>query len=150
VRRTHALLACACTAAVLLLPAAPAVAADAEREAIDALNDVRRANGLRALRVSRSLNRSSGRYARRMIRQDFFGHGSRIQVAGRFRSAGETLAWHAGWRAQSRRTVRRWMHSPGHRAVLLSRRFRWVGMGLARGKLGSRVATTWVAHVGGR
>jgi uncharacterized protein YkwD len=150
VRRTPALLACVCTAAALLLPAAPAPAAKAEREAIDALNDVRRAHGLPALRVSRSLNRSSGRYARRMIRRDFFGHAARIQVAGAFRSAGETLAWHPGRRARPRRTIRRWMNSPGHRAVLLSRGFRWVGMGLARGRLGSRVATTWVAHVGSR
>jgi uncharacterized protein YkwD len=149
VRRTPALLACACTAAALLLPAAPAVA-DAEREAIDALNDVRRAHNLPALRVSGSLNRSSGRYARRMIRHDFFGHASHIQMAGGFRSAGETLAWHRGWRAQPRRTVSRWMHSPGHRAVLLSPGFRLVGMGFARGRLGSRMATTWVAHVGSR
>lgn len=149
-RRTPALLACACAAAVMLLPAAPAAASDAEREAIDALNDVRRARGLSALRVSGSLNRSSGRYARRMIRRDFFGHGAHIDVAGEFRSAGETLAWHTGWHAQPRRTVRRWMNSPGHRAVLLSPHFHWVGMGLAKGRLGSRVATTWVAHVGSK
>jgi uncharacterized protein YkwD len=133
----------------MLLPTAPA-AADAEREAIDELNEVRRAHGVPALRVSGSLNRSSGHYARRMLRDDFFGHGSQIEVAGEFRSAGETLAWHSGWNAQPRRTVRRWMASPGHRAVLLSRTFRWVGMGLARGRLGSRVATAWVAHVGSR
>jgi uncharacterized protein YkwD len=150
VRRTPALLACACTAAVTFLPAAPAVAADAEREAIEALNEVRRAHSLPALRVSGSLNRSSGSYARRMIRHDFFGHAAHIEVAGEFRSAGETLGWHGGWHAQPRRTVMRWMHSPGHRAVLLSPQFHWVGMGLARGRLGSRVATTWVAQMGAR
>jgi uncharacterized protein YkwD len=147
VRRTPALVAFACTAAAMLIPTAPAVA-DAEGEAIGALNDIRRAHGLRPLRASGSLNRSSERYARRMIEADFFGHGSRIEVAGRFRSAGEALAWHSGWNAQPRRTVGRWMNSPPHRAVLLSSRFRWVGMGLARGKLGSGMATTWVAHVG--
>jgi uncharacterized protein YkwD len=130
------------------LPAA--AAADAEGEAIDALNDLRRANGVPALRVSGSLTRSSGRYAERMLRLDFFGHGPSMDVAGRFRTAGETLAWHSGWNPEPRRTVRRWMASPGHRAVLLSPAFRWVGMGLARGRLGSRVATTWVAHVGSR
>jgi uncharacterized protein YkwD len=150
VRRTPALLACASAAAALLLPALPAAASEAERDAIDELNEVRRANGVAPLRVSESLSRSSGRYARRMLRHDFFGHGARIDVAGEFRSAGETLAWHSGWNARPRRTVSRWMASPGHRAVLLSPRFRWVGMGLARGRLGSRVATTWVAHVGSR
>jgi uncharacterized protein YkwD len=149
VRRTPALLACASTALALLLPAAPA-GASAEGEAIDALNDVRRGHGLPALRRSDDLSRSSDRYARRMLEHDFFGHGARIDVDGGFRSAGETLAWHTGWDPQPRRTVGRWMDSPGHRAVLLSPTFRWVGMGLARGKLGSRFATMWVAHVGGR
>jgi uncharacterized protein YkwD len=149
VRRIPALMACAVTAGAMLLPSS-AAAAPAESEAIDALNDVRRAHGLAPLRVSESLNRSSGEYARRMLRHDFFGHGPSIDVAGRFRSAGETLAYHTGWDAQPRRTIARWMNSPGHRAVLLSPGFRWVGMGVARGRLGSSIATTWVAHVGSR
>jgi hypothetical protein len=32
----------------------------------------------------------------------------------------------------------------------MSSRFRWVGMGLARGRIGSRMVTVWVAHVGAR
>ena len=148
-RRISALVVCAFTAAAVLLPSS-AAAGGAEREAIDALNDVRRANGLAPLRVSASLNNSSGDYARKMLRHDFFGHGPSIDVAGAFRSAGETLAYHSGWSAQPRRTVVRWMNSPSHRAVLLSPGFRWVGMGLARGRLGSSVVTTWVAHVGSR
>jgi uncharacterized protein YkwD len=147
--RPRATVACAITAGALLLPAS-AAGADAEREAIDALNDVRRANGVPALRVSKGLNRSSAAYARRMLRRDFFGHGARIDVPGGFRRAGETLAYHTGWNPTPRRTVARWMASPGHRAVLLSARFRRVGMGMARGRLGSTVATTWVAHVGSR
>jgi hypothetical protein len=30
----------------------------------------------------------------------------------------------------------------------MSSRFRFVGLGLARGRFGSRPATTWVAHLG--
>ena len=148
-RRIYALMACAATAGVMLLPSS-AAAGGAEQEAIEALNDVRRAHGLAPLRESGSLNNSSGHYARKMLRHDFFGHGPSIAVAGGFRSAGETLAYHTGRNAQPRRTVTRWMNSPGHRAVLLSPGFRWVGMGLARGRLGSSVVTTWVAHVGSR
>jgi uncharacterized protein YkwD len=133
----------------MLLPSS-AAAAPAEQEAIEALNEVRRAHGLAPLRESGSLNGSSGAYARKMLRHDFFGHGSSIDVAGGFRSAGETLAYHTGWNAQPRKTVTRWMNSPGHRAVLLSPGFRYVGMGLARGRMGGSVATTWVAHVGSR
>jgi uncharacterized protein YkwD len=149
VRRIAVLPACVLVLLVLLVPAAVAEA-DAEQEAIEELNQIRRSHGLSALRSSDSLHRSASSYAREMIRRDFFGHGSRIDVAGQFRSAGETLAMHSGWSAQPRATVSRWMNSPPHRAVLLSSRYHWVGMGLAHGRLGSRAATTWVAHVGSR
>jgi uncharacterized protein YkwD len=132
----------------MLLPST--AAASAERSAVDALNDVRRAHGLPALHVSAQLERSSGRYARRMLRSQFFGHQARIAVGGGFRAAGETLAWHSGWRPSPRLTVRRWMNSPPHRAVLLSRRFDFVGMGMVRGHYGGGRATMWVAHVGAR
>jgi uncharacterized protein YkwD len=142
-------MACAVTAGAMLLPST-AAAAPAENQAVDALNDVRRAHGLAPLRVSESLSRSSGQYARKMLRHDFFGHGPSIDVGGGFRSAGETLAYHTGFAAQPRRTISRWMNSPGHRAVLLSPGYRWVGMGLARGALGSSGVSMWVAHVGSR
>jgi uncharacterized protein YkwD len=136
-------------AAAALLPAAPA-AADAEGDAVDQLNQVRAANGLSALRSSPALGRSATRYARQMIRADYFGHSSKIAVSSGFESAGETLALHDGLAPQPGRTISSWMSSPGHRAVLLSSRFRWVGMGLARGRIGSRLVTVWVAHVGAR
>jgi uncharacterized protein YkwD len=112
------------------------------------INQIRRAHGLANLRPSLHLLASSRRYARRMIRSDYFGHQARIPVAGRFRAAGETLAWHSGWRLSPRRTVRRWMGSPPHRAVLLSSSFNRIGVGRARGRYGSRPATMWVAHLG--
>ncbi len=122
--------------------------ASAQQEAIDELNKIRQANGLAALSPSPSLQRSSTRYARRMMSRGYFGHGSRITVSSRFGRAGETLAMHAGWSAQPGRTISSWMHSAGHRAVLMSPRFRWIGMGLARGRNSSGPVTMWVAHVG--
>ena|SRR3712207_6588397 len=116
--------------------------------AFNKINKIRRAHGVHKLRPSYSLFISSRRYARRMMRSDYFGHQARIPVAARFRSAGETLAWHSGWRLRPRLTVRRWMHSPPHRAVLLSSRFTRVGFGLARGRYGRSAATMWVAHLG--
>jgi uncharacterized protein YkwD len=132
-----------------LVPAAPA-AADAQGHAIDQLNQIRASNGMSALRSSPTLDRSATRYARQMLRTDHFGHASRIAVSSDFESAGETLAMHDGWAPQPGRTIGSWMNSPGHRAVLLSSRFRWVGMGLARGRIGSQPVTVWVAHVGAR
>jgi uncharacterized protein YkwD len=134
--------------AATVLPTA--AAANSQRDAIDQLNEVRQANGLPALRASASLHRSSTRYAQHMIDTDYFGHQSRIAVSSRFGRAGETLELHAGWNADPARTIDEWMHSPSHRAVLLSPSFRWVGMGVARGRMGSRLVTVWVAHVGAR
>jgi uncharacterized protein YkwD len=129
--------------------AAPAAAAPAGA-AIDQLNDIRRASGLAPLRQSPALARSSTRYARHMIRADYFGHSSRIAVSSQFGRAGETLALHNGFSPQAGATIAGWMNSPGHRAVLLSSQYRFVGMGLARGRIGSRLVTVWVAHVGAR
>jgi uncharacterized protein YkwD len=83
-----------------------------------------------------------------MIRRHYFGHLAHIEIAGRFRHAGEALAIHWSLSPQPLKTVRQWMASPPHRALLMSSRFRFVGLGLARGRFGSRPATTWVAHLG--
>ena|SRR5215218_417321 len=131
----------------MVLPVA-ARAADPEREAIDQLNQTRHARGLAALHRSSSLSRSAKRYASRMLRRHYFGHLAHIQVANGFGHAAETIAMHSGWSAAPLGTVRQWMASPHHRELLLSARFHWVGMGLARGRMGSRAVTTWVAHLG--
>jgi uncharacterized protein YkwD len=71
-------------------------------------------------------------------------------VGGNFLLRGETLAWHAGWRPRVGFTFRQWMASPPHRAALLDPAFRYIGASKARGRFGSRAATAWVAHLGGR
>jgi uncharacterized protein YkwD len=152
-RRTSAVVASLATAVALLCPGAATAAntgVGAEARAIDSLNQIRTARGLRPLRPSRSLMRSANAYARYMLVHDFFGHQARIPVSSRFRTAGETIAWHSGWHPGPRRTLRQWMASPPHRAVLLSTAFSQVGMGMERGRLGGRPTTMWVAHVGRR
>ena len=152
-RRTSALVAALATAALALCPTA-ALGADhgltAEGEAIESLNELRTSRGLAPLRASETLRHSANAYSRYMLAKDFFGHQARIPVASGFRAAGETLAWHSGWRPSPRRTVLRWMASPPHRAVLLSPTFRLVGMGMERGRLDGEVTTMWVAHFGRR
>jgi uncharacterized protein YkwD len=135
--------------AATVLPAASA-AASVQDDAIDKLNSIRQANGLPSLRASQSLHRSSTHYARHMIDADYFGHASRIAASSAFGRVGETLELHSGWKADPAQTINEWMNSPTHRAVLLSSSYRWVGMGIARGKIGSRQVTVWVAHVGAR
>jgi uncharacterized protein YkwD len=94
--------------------------------------------------------RSSHRYAAWMLRHDYFGHLSRISVSSRFRFAGEALALHYGSTASAHWVVRAWMNSPGHRAILLSGRYTWVGISAVRGRMGGQRAVTWVLHAGRR
>ena len=117
---------------------------------LNKINRMRSAHGIAKLRPSYSLFVSAVLYARRMMRSDYFGHQSRIPVASGWRSAGETLAWHRGRRPRPGRTVNSWMHSSSHRAILLSSRFKRIGVGRARGHYAGGGATMWVAHVGRR
>jgi uncharacterized protein YkwD len=143
-------LAFACVAMSVLMPsdvpAAPK-ARTAERAMVRAVNEAREDHGRRALSNSRRLARSAGRLAAKLTKLDVFGHlgspsgGSGVQ--------GEALALHRGWRARARSTVRRWLSSPSHRAVVLGR-FRAIGAGIKRGRIGGRLTTVWVLHVGGR
>jgi uncharacterized protein YkwD len=133
--------------------AVPAGASAGERtpqlRMLAAVNEVRAKHGLGALRGSRSLHRSARSYARYMLRRDYFGHLGRIRASSRFSLLGENLAWHSGRRPGVSRTVRSWMRSAPHRALILHPGFRWLGAGLARGRLGRRGVTAWVLHLGG-
>jgi uncharacterized protein YkwD len=146
-RRIAALIAVSVAVGVAL-PAAPAAASTApEAVMFNKINQIRSSHGLKRLRPSLALLYSATRYAHRMMRSDYFGHLARIPLTRRFRRAGETLAWHSGWRLSPRRTVWQWMGSPSHRAVLLSSSFTRLVVGRARGSYGGRRATMWVAHV---
>jgi uncharacterized protein YkwD len=116
---------------------------------VRAVNDARTSHGLRPLRPAPRLARSARAYARWMLRVDYFGHVGRIRTSARFRVLGETIAWHTGRRARVRATLRSWLRSPPHRALILSRRFRCIGAGQARGRMDGRQSTTWVLHLGG-
>jgi uncharacterized protein YkwD len=145
-RRIAALIAVS-VAVGAALPATPATATSPEAVMFKQVNEIRRAHGLAGLRPSLHLFYSATRYAHRMIRSDYFGHLARIPVTRRYRRAGETIAWHSGWRLSPRQTVWQWMGSPSHRAILLSSGFTRLGVGHARGNYGGRRATMWVAHV---
>ncbi|HEV2875177.1 MAG TPA: CAP domain-containing protein [Thermoleophilaceae bacterium] len=112
---------------------------------LGAVNAARTPHGLAPFRGSPSLHSSASAYARWMLRSGHFGHVGRIRASGRFSMLGEVLAWHSGRRPQVLATVRRWMGSPPHRALILHPGFRWLGAGMARGG----GTTAWVLHFGG-
>jgi uncharacterized protein YkwD len=136
---------------MLATPAAAgaATAGDrAEARMVGAVNKVRAAHGLGAMRASSSLMGSAGRYSRWLLERDLFTHLSRIQASRRFTALGEALAMHRGRRFDVGGTLRRWMASPSHRAIVLSPTMRWIGTGVTRGRYGAVPTTMWVLHTG--
>jgi uncharacterized protein YkwD len=143
--------AMAATVAVAVLAPATATAApppDPSERMVEALNDLRAKHGLRPLREAPALGRSATGWAKHLMRSDRFAHGSSYLKAG-FRRAGEILAYNHGRRASPRPPLRMWNRSPGHRSLVLSSSFRYVGAGPARGNFGGRPTTIWVVHFGG-
>jgi uncharacterized protein YkwD len=62
---------------------------------------------------------------------------------------GEIMAWGTGSYGSPAGAVRGWLHSPPHRAILLSPQFTEIGIGMARGRfLGHAGAVIWTADFG--
>ena len=146
--RLRVLLAAALLCSLSALPA-PAAAAETSigNGMMDAINWVRASEGLRPLRHSQRLSRSSAARSRLMMRDNFFAHPSRLRVPS-FDSVGEVLELHGGHRPQVRRVLMRWGGSSGHRSLMMSRRFRWIGAARTSGRYQGRRATIWVVRFG--
>jgi uncharacterized protein YkwD len=114
------------------------------------INQVRVRKGLRPLRVSSALNGSAGRFASFLMRRGVLAHRSRVSAGGHFRRLGEALAMCSGSSPAVGHTVRMWLGSPSHRAVLLTRSMNLVGVGLSRGRFHGRRASIWVLQTGRR
>jgi uncharacterized protein YkwD len=117
------------------------------RSAVLCLHNAERArHGLRKLRENARLRGAAGRHSVRMVGSHFFDHttpggltmGARIRSTGytsgaRAWSIGENIAWGSGRLASAAQIQRAWMHSAGHRANILRRSFREIGIGIATG-----------------
>jgi uncharacterized protein YkwD len=130
------------------------------------LNKKRRMQGLRRLRGNGRLHRAAGRHVADMAQNHSFSHTSisgasfldRIRRTGYLRrvrswSVGENIAWGTGELSTPRSIVAAWMRSPGHRANILSRRFREIGIGISYGapvRSSARPAATYTTDFGQR
>jgi uncharacterized protein YkwD len=130
------------------------------------LNKKRRQRGLGQLRGNGRLYRAADRHGADMARFDYFSHTSRsgasfldrIRRTGYLRrarnwSVGENIAWGTGELSTPRSIVRAWMLSPGHRANILSRRFREIGIGISFGapvQASAHPAATYTTDFGTR
>ncbi|ADB51316.1 CAP domain-containing protein [Conexibacter woesei] len=143
-----------------------------ERRVRCLINQRRARSRLPPLRYDRCLDRAAERHARDMVRRHYFAHSSRggrgiaerVRAAGYLRRAarwrvGENLAWGAGASASAQTTVRSWLRSRPHRANVLSRGFRDVGVAVvrgapvrrgARGRGARRAPATYVVEFGAR
>jgi uncharacterized protein YkwD len=128
-----------------------------------AINEVRAAHGLRGLHISDGLRTVAQRHSNDMVERDYFGHtsptgstlysriaSSNFQRVGQW-WAGENLAWGTGTIGSPRYTIKMWLASPEHRAILLSSRYGLVGIGRSTGHfLGYSNAVVWTVDFGHR
>jgi uncharacterized protein YkwD len=135
----------------LVLAAGPVWAAGprldrGEAAVVRGINRVRVRHHLPRLRADARLDRAADLHSSQMLRLDSFTHGAfaaRLERFVRARAMGETLAWiprASCRRRRVRRVVAMWMRSPPHRAILLSRAYRRIGIGRRGGRLGARSA----------
>ena len=107
------------------------------------LNKSRAKRGLKTLRLDRRLSAAARSHTQDMVSRRYFAHVSRsgtdvvdrLSRVGYMRGArswsvGENLAWGSGVRSTPRQIVSSWMSSSGHRANVLSGRFREIGVGV--------------------
>jgi uncharacterized protein YkwD len=127
-------------------------------------NKVRAQNGVRPLQENARLQRAAHRHSRDMIAGRYFEHtapgGSTMVdriVRARYVRAdegwmlGENLAWGTGALGTPRGAMEAWMESPGHRANVLKRGFRELGVGVvSRVPMSDAAGATYTVDFGVR
>jgi uncharacterized protein YkwD len=125
------------------------------RATLCVLNAERARHDLGPLRLNRKLSTAARGHSLAMAREKFFSHDSlggasfvdRIRRTGYLAGArswyvGENIAYGSGNRSSPRSIGSAWMNSPPHRANILNKSFREIGIGLALGTpVGSSGAT---------
>jgi uncharacterized protein YkwD len=123
------------------------------------INIVRRAYKVPVVRGNGPLNRSSVLKANAVRRCGFSHTPCGMSFTSTFRRAGylparafgENLAWGQADYGSPLHTLEMWLNSPPHRAVLLSNRWRDLGIAVQRGRIfGRNGVALWVMEVGRR
>jgi uncharacterized protein YkwD len=131
-----------------------ASAAKLRRAMLCLVNRTRIAAGLAPFRGERHLARAASRHAADMGRRHYFAHVSpsgtspmsRARSAGWRGGVGEVIAWGCGTLSSPSATLRAWLNSPPHRAILLGNAHS-AGVGVKR-LSGCGGRAYWVIDVG--
>jgi uncharacterized protein YkwD len=122
--------------------AAPTRLTSVESSFLAAINEVRAEHSRRRVRLDHGLVRAARAHSLDMVRAGYFEHGDFVRrlvsFGARGPMVGEDLGWTVSNGEQTDRIIRWWLGSPGHRAVLLRRGFRSMGVGVARGPFHGR------------
>ncbi len=125
-------------------------------------NQIRAERRLPALRTNARLAKAALGHSNDMVSRSYFEHTTPAGVtmvdrilAARYASRnvgwslGENLAWGTGSRATPRSIMQAWMDSPGHRANVVKRAYREIGIGVVTGvPTGGSGGATYTADFG--
>jgi uncharacterized protein YkwD len=106
-----------------------------ELQVLGEINGLRRRHGLSALRTSSGLRAAADAHSAAMVARGFFAHGdfsrrvARYYPRGRYStwSIGENLLWSSP-EVDAAQAIRMWLNSPAHRKILLTARWREIGL----------------------
>ena len=131
-----------------------------EKRMLDLHNRKRHNQGLPRLCVHPKLQKAARAHSSDMVRRDYFSHYTKGRNEGpcarirrygyRWRLCGENIAWGSGSKGSPRSRFQAWMNSPGHRANILKKGFREVGVGAAKGSFNGYRGTMWTVDFGDR
>lgn len=111
-----------------------------DRQVLALTNRARHKHGLPPLRAASCLDRFASGWTRHLAAADVFEHqalGPILRGCSR-RTVGENIAWGSGG-LTPKQVVAMWMRSPGHRANILNRGFRYLGTDAWRSRDTGRV-----------
>jgi uncharacterized protein YkwD len=111
-----------------------------EQQVLVLLNQIRQQHNLTSFSASPQLRSAARFHSTDMVTRDYFDHNSpneawdtRIARYTKSSLVGEDIAWGQGAYGTPEGIVSQWMHSPTHRAIILTAGLHHIGIGLATG-----------------
>ncbi len=120
---------------------------DDEQKLVDLTNEARKKENLAPVKPNKTLFAVARAHSANMARQKQMNHvldgknpGQRLKAAGYpYASYGENVAFSQGWSLED--VMNGWMKSAGHRANILGKDYREIGIGVATGEDGQTYYT---------